>query len=168
MNKFLKPALATIVAGLAMSMPITQAQTVTNAFNVSVTLTSQCQAIVSGTQTLVFGTYVAFQATALVPTPLNIEFNCSRGFIPSSVALDSAGDNSPTAGLLAGLQYTISVAAGVQQVVGTAATNAVIGTADTVRYVVSASMPAGQAGTDTNAATANAEATHTRTMTVTY
>jgi len=164
MNKFLKPVLATFAAGLAMSMPITQAQTVSNAFDVSVTLTSQCKATASGTQTLEFGTYTAFQAAALTASGVSLEFECTRGFTPAGVAFDSSEGTSIGGGVLAGLNYDLEFADAVV-VDGDAATSAAadIGSGDTRTYAITGSIAAAQAGTDTAAL-----ASHTRTLIITY
>lgn len=136
-----------------------QALAATNSanFNASVTLTSVCRVKTgSDNQTLSFGTYTAFQSGAQNATGINIDFECTRGFAAApTVAFDTGTDMTSSAaaatatgeGVVAGLNYTLAVAAGVNTA-GTAATTSSIGTADTYRYAVSGSMPAGQAGTN--------------------
>ena len=138
---------AAIAASLGM-IPTVQAATTTNNFNVSVTLSSQCQVTNDATQTVNFGTYTAFQAAPQASvSSAGLTFRCTRGFAPVSTAFD-AGGNSTAAGVgvLVGLQYALTAAAGVTTP-GTAATSAIIGTGDSVLYTVSGSMPADQAGT---------------------
>jgi len=164
MKNFLKPAVATLITGLAISMPVTQAQTVSNAFEVTVTLVSQCKAISSGTQTLGFGTYTAFQVAPLTASGVSLVFECTRGFTPSSVAFDVVNGTALGGGVLAGLNYDLEFAAAAVAG-GTAATSAVgdIGTADTRTYAITGSIAAAQAGTD-----AAALASHARTLIITY
>lgn len=124
-------------------------------FNASVTLTSVCRVKAgSDNQTLTFGTYTAFGG-AQNATGINIDFECTRGFAAApTVAFDTGTDMTSTAaaatatgeGVVAGLRYTLAVAAGAITA-GSAATTSGIGTADTYRYAVSGNMPAGQAGT---------------------
>ncbi len=164
MNKFFKPALATFVAAIAMSTPITQAQSVSNAFDVSVTLTSQCKATATGTQTLAFGTYVAFQPEAKTASGVALTFECTRGFTPASVTFDTTAGTATGGGLLAGLNYNLQFASAAV-VAGNAATSAAIGTADTRTYAITGTIAAAQAGA---ALGASATATHTRTLIITY
>jgi hypothetical protein len=162
MHKMLKTTLA--VSGLfAISMPLTQAADISNDFTVSVTLSSQCEAKDSATKTLAFGTYTAFQDTALNATGINIEFQCTRGLAPTSVAFDTANGTAAGGGVIAGLNYDMEFAAAVVTD-GDEATSAVgeIGTADVRSYAISGTMAAEQAGTD------GATASHTRTLIVTY
>jgi len=125
----------------AMVLPV-QAATTSNSFNVSLTLTSQCAATNSGTTTVSFGTYTAFQAAAQPGSSVNLTFQCTRGFAPTSAAFDTGS----VVGVLLGLQYTLTAGA-PGTVGGTPATTATIGTGDVVTYAVSGSMPGGQAGT---------------------
>jgi spore coat protein U-like protein len=158
-------AAAAVAAAFAM-VPTAQAATTPNSFNVSTTLTSQCAATNSGTTTVDFGTYVAFQIAPQASTSVNLQFQCTRGFAPTSVAFDvSATGTAAGVGVLAGLQYTLS--AGVPgNVPGTPATTATIGTGDAVTYAVSGTMPGGQAGT---CATASCGPTSiVRTLIVTF
>jgi spore coat protein U-like protein len=159
MNKALVAAVTTALVALA---PTAHAVAVSNSFNVSVNLSSQCRALNSGTLTVDFGTYTAFQAGAATGSNVNIDFECTRGFAPVSVAFDTVNGLATGEGVLAGLQYTLSSAAAVVTG-GTAATTATIGTGDNRRYVVSGTMPAGQAGTAPGGA-----ATHVRQLIVTY
>jgi spore coat protein U-like protein len=155
---------AAVAAAFAM-VPTAQAATTPNNFNVSTTLTSQCAATNSGTTTVDFGTYVAFQVAPQASTSVNLQFQCTRGFAPTSVAFDVVNGTAAGVGVLAGLQYTLSAGA-PGTVAGTPATTATIGTGDAVTYAVSGTMPPGQAGT---CATASCGPTsHVRTLIVTF
>jgi ABC-type thiamine transport system substrate-binding protein len=148
------------------------AATVSATFNASVTLNSVCRVKTgSDNQTLTFGTYDAFQGTPKAATSINIDFECTRGFAAApTVAFDTGTNMTSTAsaatatgaGVVAGLNYTLAVAAGVNTP-GTAATTTGIGTPDTYRYAVSGSMPAGQAGTNSTGVQ-----TQVRLLTITY
>lgn len=147
------------------------AGTVSANFTASVTLTSKCRVKAgSDSQTLDFGTYEAFSAAAVSAPSINIDFECTRSFgaaptVEFDVGTDktssAAGTTATGAGVVAGLRYTMSVAAGALTA-GTAATPADIGTPDIYRYTVSGTMPAGQAGTS------GAAATQPRMLTITY
>lgn len=166
MNKLLATLLASTFM-LAATIPAVNAATTNNNFQVSVTLSSQCKATNSGTTTVDFGTYTAFQAGAATGTPVNLTFDCTRGFAPSSVAFDTTNGTSTGGGVLQGLHYDLTAGA-ASTVAGTAATSAAaaIGTADAVTYAVSGNMPANQAGA---CATASCGPTaHTRTLIVTF
>ena len=131
----------------AMVSPV-MAATASNNFNVSVSLTSQCRQTNTGTQTVDFGTYTAFQAGAQASVgSASLTFECTRGFSPTSSAFDAVLPDSTAAGVgvVQGLQYALTAAAPTT-VAGTAATSVIIGTGDTKTYVVSGSMPADQAG----------------------
>jgi hypothetical protein len=162
MQKMLRTTLA-FSALFAVSMPLTQAADIGNAFTVSVTLSAQCRAKDSGTKTLAFGSYTAFRATALDATPIDIEFECSRGLVPTSLAFDTTNGTAIGGGVIAGLNYDMTFAAAVVTD-GDEATSTAddIGTADLRSYEISGSMGALQAGT------VGAAASHTRTLIVTY
>lgn len=141
-------------------------------FNASVTLTSVCR-VKTGFDnlTLDFGTYTAFQTGAQTATGIDIDFECTRGFAAApTVEFDTGTDRTSSAaaatatgaGVVAGLNYTMAVAAGANTP-GTAATTASIGTPDTYRFAVSGSMPAGQTGTDSAGVQ-----TQSRQLTITY
>jgi spore coat protein U-like protein len=164
---------AAITAALASSFSA-QAATETGNFNVSVTLTSVCKLKTTTAPTLSFGTYVAFQTTALPnSTGVDIEFECTRGYTAApTVSLDTgtdkaAGATGPTTsgeGVVAGLNYTLAVAAGAKAA-GLAATVGApgsIGTADVYKYTITGNIPANQAG-DSSKAT-----TQARVLTITY
>lgn len=154
------------------------ANTAGHAFDAQVTLTAKCR-VATGTGTILdFGTYQAFQTMAAAATALNITFECTRGAtaIPS-VAFDTGTNASNAtsapdpitglvsvtgAGVVAGLQYTLSVTPPTAAVVGTAASTTSIGTPTKFTFQVNGDMPAGQAG-DSTAAT-----TQARTLTITY
>ena len=144
--RVLRRAALVAVAGILAAIPGAQAATTSNNFNVTVTLTSQCAATNSGTTTVAFGTYTAFQAAAQPGSAVNLTVQCTRGFSPVSVAFDVVNGTAAGVGVIQGLQYTLTAAAPTT-VAGTAATTATIGTGDVKTYAVSGTMPAGQAGT---------------------
>ncbi len=164
MNKLLATLLASTVL-LAAAVPAVNAATTNNNFQVSVSLSSQCKATNNATTTVDFGTYTAFQVGAATGTPVNLTFDCTRGFSPSSVAFDVVNGTAAGVGVLQGLQYTLTAGAPTS-VGGTAATTASIGTADVKTYNITGTMPALQAGA---CATASCGPTaHTRTLIVTF
>jgi hypothetical protein len=154
-----------LIAAAAAMIPAAQAATTSNNFNVSVTLSSQCAATNSGTTTVAFGTYTAFQAAALVGTPVNLTFQCTRGFSPVSVAFDVVNGTAAGVGVLVGLQYTLTAAAPTTAA-GTAATTATIGTGDVKTYAITSTMPGLQAGACATASCG--PTTHVRTLIVTF
>ncbi|MES2625704.1 MAG: spore coat protein U domain-containing protein [Pseudomonadota bacterium] len=162
MKKTIRTTLA-LSALFAVSMPLTQAADIANQFTVSVTLSSQCRAKDDDTKTLDFGTYTAFSASAVDATPIDIEFECTRGLAPSSVAFDATNGTAIGGGVIAGLNYDMEFDTAVVTD-GDEATEVAgeIGTADLRSYEITASMAALQAGTD--GATDN----HTRTLIVSY
>jgi spore coat protein U-like protein len=163
--RLLGAAALAVLAAIAGMIPCAEAATTNNNFNVTVTLTSQCAATNSGTTTVAFGTYTAFQGAAQPGTPVNLTFQCTRGFPPVSVAFDVVNGTAAGVGVVQGLQYTLTAAA-PSTVAGTAATTATIGTGDAVTYAVSGTMPAGQAGTC--ATPSCGPTTQVRTLIVTF
>jgi hypothetical protein len=144
--RVLRRAALVVVAGFLAAIPGAQAATTSNNFNVTVTLTSQCAATNSGTTTVAFGTYTAFQVAALPSSSVNLTFQCTRGFSPVSVAFDvSATGTAAGVGVIQGLQYTLTAAAPTSAA-GTPASTVTIGTGDVKTYAVSGTMPGGQAG----------------------
>ena len=153
--------IALIAAMGLMGMGSAMAQSTVGAdFNVSVSLTSKCRvdtATPYSTQTLNFGTYEAF-AGASTPAPsANVTFECTRGMAAPTVAFDTGTDKTSTLthttatgeGVVAGLRYTLAVAAGSRTAgnVATAGAPGSNGSADIWTYAVSGAMPTGQAGT---------------------
>ena len=159
----------TAVALFAGMMPAAQAQTATGNFDVTVTLISACQLPVT-IGDLAFGTYTAFQTTALVATPVTATFSCTRGLTGITANFDTAVDataaaaatNAVGAGVIAGLQYDI-LATPQAPGVGTAATPSNIGTATTYPFQITGTMPLGQAGTKSTGVQ-----TQTRTLTINF
>ncbi len=149
MRKLVFKALASALI-LASVTSVLQAATTTNNFNVTVTLTSQCQVTNNGTQTVAFGTYTAFQVAALPQTTsATLNFRCTRGYAPISTAFDVVLAPDSTAagvGVIQGLQYTLTNTP-VLSVAGTPASSTTIGTGDIRGYTITGSMPADQAGT---------------------
>jgi hypothetical protein len=164
-SRVLRTAALAAVTALAVLIPGAQAATTSNNFNVTVTLTSQCAATNSGTTTVAFGTYTAFQAAAQPGSAVNLTVQCTRGFSPVSVAFDVVNGTAAGVGVVQGLQYTLTAAAPTT-VAGTAATTATIGTGDVKTYAVSGTMPAGQAGTCATASCG--PTTQLRTLIVTF
>jgi spore coat protein U-like protein len=163
--RLFRAAALAVFAGIVAMAPGAEAATTSNNFNVTVTLTSQCAATNSGTTTVAFGTYTAFQAAAQPGSSVNLTFQCTRGFPPVSVAFDVVNGTAAGVGVVQGLQYTLTAAAPTT-VAGTAATTATIGTGDVVTYAVSGTMPAGQAGTC--ATSSCGPTTQVRTLIVTF
>ncbi len=164
MNKLLATLLASTFM-LAATIPAAYAVDVNNNFQVSVTLTSQCKAKNSGTTTVDFGNYTAFQASAATGTAVDLTFDCTRGFSPTSVAFDTTNGTAAGVGVLQGLQYTLTAGA-ASTAAGTAASTSTIGTADVKTYNITGTMPGLQAGA---CATASCGPTaHTRTLIVTF
>lgn len=162
-NVLLKSLLA--ATSLAMTVPVAQSATTSNTFNVSVTLTSMCEATNSGSTTVAFGTYTAFQQSALSATGVSLTFRCTRGFAPTGMAFDTVNGTAAGVGVLGGLQYALTAATPVTTN-GTAASATSIGTGDTVTYGISGSMPADQAGAcSTSSCTPTAQQ---RTLIVTF
>jgi hypothetical protein len=157
--------LSAVAVAFAAVIPFADAATTSSNFTVSVTLSSQCAATNSGTTTVSFGTYTAFQGAAQGSNSVNLTFQCTRGFAPVSVAFDTVNGTAAGVGVLQGLQYTLTAAAPTLAA-GTAATTATIGTGDIRTYAVSGSMPANQAGTC--ATSSCGPTTHTRTLIVTF
>ena len=164
MKKLLISAAMAAMFG-AMVSPAQAAGTASNAFNVSVTLSSQCTQLNSGTQTVDFGTYIAFGA-AVTTAPRNLTFTCTRGFAPVGVTFDAPAYGLVTGeGVIQGLQYALTAAAPTS-VAGTAATPLIIGTGDTVTYAVTGFMQAAQAGNCAGATCG--PTTHVRNLILTY
>lgn len=169
MNKLLIALLASAFSLVAV-IPVANAATTAGNFNVTVTLTSVCTMGTIGD--LAFGTYAAFQGTAQTATSTNASLTCTRGLSGVTANFDTTAGIGSTgaaaaatatgAGVIAGLQYTITATPG-PTTAGTAATAAGIGTADTRTYAIAGSMPANQAGTS-----ATGQQTQQRTLTVTY
>ena len=138
----MKKILATaVVAALGAMIPASQAATTSNNFNVSVTLSSQCAATNSGTTTVAFGTYTAFQGAALASSSVNLAFQCTRGFAPVSIAFDVVNGTAAGVGILQGLQYTLTAAAPVTVAVVAAVPATVTGAAAVSVYCRPCRMP---------------------------
>jgi spore coat protein U-like protein len=117
---------------------------VTGSFNVSIYTPAVCN-ITQAPGTVAF-TYAAFRATAATAST-TFGVTCTN-LLPYSIALDA------TSGVVAGLQYLLSLS-------GSSNT----GTGIQQSYTVNGTMPAGQAGT---CATGTCSGTDTRTLTITY
>jgi hypothetical protein len=169
--------IALIAALGLMGMGSAMAQTAVPAdFNVTVTLTSKCRvdtATPYTLQTLNFGTYDAFGGASIAAPSVNVTFECTRGMSAPTVAFDTGTDKTSTAtaatasgeGVVSGLRYTLSAAAGARSA-GNAATAGAPGSngsADIWTYAVTGAMPAGQAGT-----TSTGVQTQARQLIITY
>jgi spore coat protein U-like protein len=153
-------AAAAVAAAFAIVPNAQAAGTANNNFNVTTTLTSQCTATNSGTQTVDFGPYTAFQASANTGTPISLTFQCTRNFGPITAAFDTGTG----AGVITGLQYTLTASAPTLGS-GIPATPTVLGTGDTKTYAITGTMPAGQAG---DCAGATCAASALRTLIVSF
>lgn len=152
-----------LIAALVLVSSGASAQALSGGVDVQVTLTSQCRVKAGANPVIDFGTYVAFGAAKNLPAAATVTFECTRGFGGTPVAAwDTTNGTAAGGGVLAGLQYTLSVPTGAR-VGGTAATATVAGTPDEVRYSVNAAMPGGQAGDSAVPADS-----HTRTLLVTF
>jgi spore coat protein U-like protein len=149
-----------IIAGL---LPARfHAQTAENDFTVQVTLAGVCEASNANAQTVNFGVYTAYQAAAQNSNEIELQFRCTRGLMPVSVAFDSGTGR----GVLQGLNYALTASSVPVTQAGDSATADSIGSADTVSYRVSGTMPANQAGSCPD--TTCGPAAHVRTLVLTY
>jgi hypothetical protein len=166
MNK-LKIVALLISAGFASEGAL--AATANANFDVTVALTTQCRVASGSATALGFGTYTAFQGTALAATPATITFECTRGLAAPTIAFNSGVDMTTSAagatatgeGVVGGLRYTLAVGAATVTA-GTAATTTAIGTAATYAHSITGSIPANQAGTS------GAATTQARSLVITY
>ena len=135
-------SLSILVAALALSSPVL-AQSATKNVEVNATLTSVCL-FDTATAIALTAAYTAFSGTAVEPTD-TVNVQCTRG--TSTPAIVFAGG---TVGTVGGLVYELS-AAYTGTTAGTAPAGSLIsdvGTPRTGSFVVKASFPAGQAGTN--------------------
>ena len=138
---------AAVIAAFA--APAFAASPVPNNFTVAVNLSAQCEATNDSTQTVDFGTYTAFAGPSTAAPTASLTFRCTRGFAPTTVAFDTGSG----AGVISGLQYTLSVGAAVVTPGSAPVVGGAAGTADTRAYTVTGSMAANQAGAGSGAAT---------------
>lgn len=138
------------------------AQTAENTFTVEVTLAGVCEALNSGSQTVDFGSYTAFQSTDQNSSEIELVFRCTRGLTPVAAVFDGGAG----AGVLQGLNYALTASAVPVIAAGDEATADSIGSADTVAYRVTGTIPANQAGTCALATCG--PITQTRTLVLTY
>lgn len=163
----------TAATTLGATIPLANAAPTSSTFAVTATLTSACT-IGTFSGGVAFGTVQAFIAPSS-PTSATAIVRCTRGFAAPAMSFDaspSEGTGSsittgatPTgAGVLPnGLYYTLSASYAARQN-GTAPTTSGLNStrdADENVVTVTGTMPA-QAGTNTG------NATHTRTMTITF
>jgi hypothetical protein len=148
-----------------------QAQTAVNStFTVTATLVSKCEATNTATGVIAFGTYTAFQTTAVGPIAVSpaLTFRCTRGIAAPTAAFDAAGGGQTGVIPSANLRYTLSAPVGTKSTTGTAATigtTGTIGTPDVYSFAFDGTLLADQAG---NNAGNNVVSTDTRTLIVTY
>ncbi|MEO7344728.1 MAG: spore coat protein U domain-containing protein [Methylotenera sp.] len=120
-------------------------RTATNTFPVSIINPAVCS--ITSIDNVAFGTYVAFRATALVAPNSNIVLNCTPS-LSYNLALDA------NSGVVAGLNYSLSLSATTSLGSGPGQTHTIAGT-----------MPANQAGTCATGSCSNSDP---RTLTITY
>ena len=120
----------------------------TGTFPVSIAYPATCT--ITSIANVAFGTYVAFQSTALVAPAANAVLNCTNK-LPYTMALDV------TSGVVVGLNYTLATnwIAGSQ----------LRGTGPGQTFTITGTMPSGQAGT---CSTSSCSGSDTRTLTITY
>lgn len=156
--KFLT-ALFVAASTLLASSPIL-AQSASKNVVVSATLTSVCRFTTSTDMTIALGTYTAFQGTALSNTgTANIE--CTRHTNTPTLSFDG------TVGLINGLTFTVAAGAFTQVGLGAApdgVTAGDLGSPRTGTVTVTASIPAGQAGSGAG----GTSATGTKVLTVAF
>lgn len=127
-----------------------QAATVGQAFNVTATLVTACQSNNTTPSAVDFGAYTSFGSAAITAPTTTISFKCTKGVVPTAVALNS------TTGTIKGLNYSLAIGA-------LATTVGAVGAPDINSYVVTGTMAAGQVGD-----TAGAAGPITHTLTITY
>lgn len=147
------------VATLAVTSPVL-AQSTTKNVLVGATLTSVCRFTTSTDLTIALGTYTAFRATDLSSTG-TADIECTRHSNTPTLTFDS------TVGVINGLTYTVSAGGFVETGTGTppdGVTATSLGTPRTGTVTVTASIPAGQAGSGAG----GAAATGTKILTVAF
>lgn len=117
----------------------------TNTFPVTIINPAICS--VTSIDNVAFGTYVAFRATPLIAPNANIVLNCTPS-LSYNLALDA------NSGVVAGLNYSLSLSATTSSGSGPGQTHTISGT-----------MPANQAGTCTTGTCSDSDP---RTLTITY
>ena len=158
-------ALVLSFTALVAVVPVANALTASNNFTVTATLSSACQVSNNLTQTINFGTYTAFQASAITPAAISLIFNCTHNYPPISVAFDAVNGSAAGLGVLNGVAYSLTAAAPTTAA-GANATTTVAAGQDVVTYAVTGTMAAAQPG---QCATASCGPTsHTRTLILTY
>lgn len=163
MNRLNLLSAAALAAVFAAFAPAASAATASGSVDVKVNLTSKCQ-VRTGANSVDFGTYQAFSASAVPGTGTTVTLECTRGFgAAPTAAWDTTNGTAAGIGTIAGLQYTLSATPGTR-VPGTAADTTTIGSADTIPVVLGGSMPAGQAGSGAGGAATPV----TRTLILTY
>jgi len=138
------PAAGTYTDTVTMSLAYGTNGTATNTFPVSISTPATCS-VTTPPGNVAFGTYVAMGAAVNAAT--NFAVTCTN-YLPYTMSLDAGS------GVIAGVQYNVSLST-------TAATGN--GTAQT--HTIDGSLPAGQAGACTGATCGGSQA---RTLTITY
>ena len=148
---------ATIAATLLGAAVQSQAATMTQNFDVKVTLTAACRVQGGVSPVVDFGSYTAFQATPNTATAaFNVE--CTRNFPAAPTYSFDGGSGN---GVVAGLSYSVTASA-TGPTGGADATATTAAAADAYAITLAGTMAALQPG-QSNAAT-----TVTRTLTITY
>jgi hypothetical protein len=159
-NLFRAAAIAAVFSAMSAA---TSAQTLLSSANVDVkvTLASKCRWDTSAPTglTVNFGNYTAFQPAAQPGSSTTMTVECTRGFGGSPSISWDTGDAK---GVIAGLQYTLSLTGGTATP-GAAASTTSVGSGDTIDFVLSGSMPALQAGDDQTG-----QVTQARTVTLSF
>lgn len=157
MKKFFSLVSLSILALSGMISAPVSAATDKGDFDVKVELTSKCIYDSASATALDFGTYDALTGGASTPAPeAVIQFKCTRGLSPT------ASLGATTAGVVAGLQYDLTLGSAVVTD-GDVASATSVGSADVRKYTVTGSMADNQAG-----AGAGGAATDARTLTLTF
>lgn len=147
--------LATLVAAsLAAVCTQASADTATQGFTVSATLTPKCESTTATTPDMLFA-YTAFTGTAVSSNSATISFKCTRN-LSMTPTIDGVAAGTPVNGSIKGLDYSLSWGGDT----GAAGSGV---NPDTHVFVITGSMAAGQAG-DTSGALAGPK-NHTLTLT---
>ncbi len=141
-------------------------------FQVTVNFTSACQA--TAPTLLAFGTYTAFAADLVAPTPVTFSYQCSRGAGAAATFAISGGSGSTSGAAstgyfsTAGLNYFLTLGTKLNTPGNAAsAANGAIGSADATSITIGGTIPQ-QAGINNGAATPGILDTDNRVLTITF
>ncbi len=172
MSRFTVAASLGLTVGLLAALPA-QAQLASANFNVNVTLTSVCR-VATNTAGLAIP-YTAFQNTDASGTAATVAYECTRGLAPN-IAFDANGSDKQSAaaaatgegsGVVAGLRYTMSTTASAIQA-GTDATAGVGGNGGSAQTRTYAVGVTIPSGQAGAGAGATISGTHARTLLLSY